>query len=359
MDSQYLRRTYVDDLGGVRLHARDKEREARPMHDLTATTQERDGPFFSDVVGGLSRVQKTLPCRWLYDERGSDLFEAITRLPEYYPTRAETEILADRASEIAEFAGEDAVVVEYGAGAGVKTELVLDSLCAPQGYVPIDIAEEYLLQTAERMASRFPGLWVRPVACDFVQAFDMPPGIPPGRRIGFFPGSTIGNLDRADAETFLRQMWRHVESGGGAIVGVDLLKDVDVLLRAYDDHEGVTAAFNLNILSRINRELGADFRPERFRHEARWNEADKAVEMHLVSLAEQSVAIGERAFHFRHGETIHTESSRKYDRTGFASVAAVAGWDLAHVWDDSEGRFCVFALVASDDASIHGFPAAA
>lgn len=359
MDSQCLPVTYVGDLGGLRSHACEKKREARAMHDVTAITQERDRPFFSDVVGGLSRYQKTLPCRWLYDERGSDLFEAITRLPEYYPTRAETEILADRAWEIAEFAGEGAVVVEYGAGAGVKTELVLDALCAPQGYVPIDIAAEYLLQTAQRVASRFPGLWVRPVACDFVQPFDMPPGIPPGRRIGFFPGSTIGNLDRADAETFLRQMCRHVGSGGCAIVGVDLLKDVDVLLHAYDDRQGVTAAFNLNILSRINRELGADFRPERFRHEARWNEADKAVEMHLVSLAEQSVAIGERTFHFRHGETIHTESSRKYDRTGFASVAAVAGWDLAQAWDDSEGRFCVFALVASGDASIHGFPAAA
>jgi dimethylhistidine N-methyltransferase len=286
------------------------------------------------------------------------LFEAITRLPEYYPTRAETEILTRRASEIAEFAGEGTVLVEYGAGAGVKTELLLDALSAPQGYVPIDISEEYLLQTAQRVASRF-DLWVRPVACDFVRAFDLPTGIPPGRRIGFFPGSTIGNLDRSDAETFLRQVRHHVGSSGGAIVGVDLLKDVDVLLRAYDDREGVTAAFNLNILSRINCELGADFRLERFRHEARWNEADKAVEMHLVSLAEQWVEIGEHRFHFRHGETIHTESSRKYDRAGFASVAAVASWDVAHAWTDSEGRFCVFALVASDDASTHGFSAAA
>lgn len=328
------------------------------MHDLTAITQERDTPFFSDVVHGLSRVQKTLPCSWLYDERGSDLFEAITQVSEYYPTRAETEILTRRSSEIADFAGEGAVLVEYGAGAGVKTELVLDALCAPQGYVPIDIAEEYLHQTAQRMASRFPGLWVRPVACDFVKAFNMPVGIPPGRRIGFFPGSTIGNLDQTDAETFLRQMRRHVGPGGGAIVGVDKLKDVDVLLRAYDDSEGVTSAFNLNILSRINRELDANFRLDRFRHEARWNESEKAVEMHLVSLAEQWVAIGEREFHFRNGETIHTESSRKYDREGFASLAAAAGWDLAHCWVDSECRFCVFALVAAAHASIHGFRAA-
>lgn len=326
------------------------------MHQLTEFMQEQDDPFLADVVHGLSRVQKTLPCRWLYDDRGSDLFEAITQLSEYYPTRAETEILGRRASEIAQFAGESAVLIEYGAGAGVKTELVLEALPAPKGYVPIDIAETYLLQTAKRVASRFTGLWVRPIAGDFLKTFDMPAGIPPGRRIGFFPGSTIGNLDKNDAETFLRQMRRHVGPGGGAIVGVDLLKDVNVLLRAYDDSDCVTATFNLNILSRINRELGADFRPERFRHEARWNDLEKAVEMHLVSLVEQCVGIGERTFHFRHGETIHTESSRKYDRAGFASVAAAAGWNLAHDWVDSGGRFGVFALVASVDPALHRFP---
>lgn len=317
------------------------------MHDLTRTKLERNGSFFADVVRGLSQAQKALPSRWLYDERGSDLFEAITRLDEYYPTRAETEVLRHRAFEIAEFAGEGAVLVEYGAGAGVKTELVLKALHRPQGYVPIDIAEEYLSQTAKRLASRF-GLWVRPIACDFIKPFDMPAEIPSGRRIAFFPGSTIGNLDETESETFLRQMRRHVGSGGGAIIGVDQVKDVDVLLRAYDDSAGVTAEFNLNILHRINRELGADFRPESFKHEARWNAAEKAVEMHLVSLTGQSATLGEYKFNFQSGESIHTESSRKYERADFTDAAAAAGWETTQIWSDTEDRFCVFALTASD-----------
>jgi dimethylhistidine N-methyltransferase len=315
------------------------------MHDQTATLSHSDDSIFhSDVVEGLSRVQKTIPCRWLYDERGSDLFEEITRLKDYYPTRAETAILRTHQPELQRFAGPGPILIEYGAGAGVKTELVLDALTAPQGYIPIDVAREYLLQTARRMERRFSYLWVRPLERDFLSAFEMPTGMPAGRRIGFFPGSTIGNLDAAAAEAFLSQMLRHVGPDGAALVGVDLVKPTETLLRAYDDSEGVTARFNLNLLARINRELGGDFRLDRFRHVARWNDAERAVEMHLLSLTEQWISIGQLRFHFREGETIHTESSRKYDREGFGALVERAGWCVSRAWEDDNRLFCVFAL---------------
>lgn len=315
------------------------------MHDLTTTLSHGDHNFFrADVVEGLSRLQKTIPCRWLYDERGSDLFEEITRLKDYYPTRVETAILRARQPELRRFAGPGPILIEYGAGAGMKTELVLDALAEPRGYVPIDISHEYLLQTARRMERRFHSMWVRPVARDFISAFEMPTGMPAGRRIGFFPGSTIGNLDAMEAEAFLSQMLRHVGPDGAAIVGVDLMKQVETLLRAYDDSEGVTARFNLNLLARINRELGGDFHMDRFQHVTIWNDSDRAIEMHLLSLTDQWASIGQRQFYFREGETIHTESSRKYDHDGFGALAEHAGWRVSQAWDDDKRSFCVFAL---------------
>lgn len=317
------------------------------MHDLTATLSQSDhGLFWSDVVEGLSRLQKTIPCRWLYDEHGSDLFEEITRLPEYYPARAEMAILRARRTDLREFAGPAPILIEYGAGAGVKTELVLGALSAPQGYVPVDVAREYLLRTARRIERHFPSLWVRSVERDFLSAFAMPRCMPAGRRVAFFPGSTIGNLDAGEAEDFLSQMLRHVGPGGAAIVGVDLVKPLATLLRAYDDSAGVTSQFNLNLLARINKELGGDFCLDRFRHVARWNEAERAVEMHLLSLADQWASLGEHRFRFEEGETIHTESSRKYDREAFGALAGRAGWRVLQAWEDDERRFCVFALSA-------------
>jgi dimethylhistidine N-methyltransferase len=185
---------------------------------------------------------------------------------------------------------------------------------------------------------------VRPIERDFLSVFEMPTGMPAGRRVGFFPGSTIGNLDAAEAEAFLSQMVRHVGPDGAAIVGVDLVKPVETLLRAYDDSEGVTAQFNLNLLVRINKELGGDFCLDRFRHLAKWNDAERAVEMHLLSLTDQWASIGQRRFHFREGETIHTESSRKYDHEGFAALAKRAGWRVSQAWEDDKRLFCVFAL---------------
>ncbi len=303
--------------------------------------------FRADVLAGLSRPQRTLPARWLYDDRGCELFEAITRLEEYYPTRTETAILRSNAPQIANFCGPGAVLLEYGAGAGLKTEIVLDALDGPALYVPIDIATDFLEQTAARMRDRFPRLKVHPIATDFTSDFEIPAHVPANGRVAFFPGSTIGNLDTAEASAFLQRMRGHVGPGGRAIIGADLNKDVQSLIAAYDDCEGVTAAFNVNLLARINRELSGNFMLARFAHEARWNEAESAVEMHLVSLEKQTVTIGDRSFTFKNGETIHTESSRKYSVESFSQLATRSGWRVDATLSDPERRFAIFELRGS------------
>jgi dimethylhistidine N-methyltransferase len=301
--------------------------------------------FRADVLAGLGRSPKTLPSRWLYDDRGSELFEQITQLPEYYPTRTETAILRERAGEIAAFCGPRALLIEYGAGAGVKTEIVLGALQNPALYLPVDIAGDFLVASAARIERRFPYIEIRPVVADFTDDFDLPADLPRlAPRAAFFPGSTIGNLAPEDAVAFLRRVRGHVGGGGRAIVGVDLRKEIDVLVRAYDDSAGVTAAFNLNLLERINRELGGDFDLARFAHEARWNPDSSAIEMHLVSLEAQQATIDGRTVRFAAGETIHTEDSRKYSTGGFEALAAAAGWRVAHVWTDQEGLFALFGL---------------
>jgi L-histidine N-alpha-methyltransferase len=303
--------------------------------------------FRADVAWGLSQGQKRLPSRWLYDARGCEIFEDITRLNEYYPTRTETAVLRDNAREIADFCGEQAVILEYGAGAGIKTEILIDALDRPRIYVPIDIAAEFLDETAARMRRRFPDLQTLPIVADFTDDFEIPRGVPWARRSAFFPGSTLGNLDGRETEAFLRQVRRHVGARGAAIIGVDLKKDLSLLLPAYDDRQGVTAAFNLNLLTRINRELGGDFSPEGFAHEARWNEAESAVEMHLVSLCKQEVTVDGQGFAFQAGETIHTESSRKYDIRSFVDFVEDGRWRVSAIWSDSDRRFAVFGLQAA------------
>ncbi len=302
--------------------------------------------FRDDVIAGLSATRKTLPSRWLYDDRGSELFERITALEEYYPTRTETAILRRHAAELAQLCGPGASLLEYGAGAGIKTEILLGALHAPHLYLPVDIAGDFLDLTAARIRRRFPRLEVQPIVADFTTDFDLPDELPRSGRVGFFPGSTIGNLDAAETAAFLRQMRRHAGGQGAAIIGVDLRKELDILLPAYDDREGVTAEFNLNLLHRINRELDADFAPAQFRHEARWNEDESAVEMHLVSRRAQTANVDGQAFHFAPGETIHTESSRKYDPAGFGAAAQRAGWRVHQTWTDPERRFAVFGLKA-------------
>ena len=306
-------------------------------------TRQRDA-FRADVLTSLSQRQKTLPSRWLYDDRGSALFEEITGLEEYYPTRTETGILRRYAADIAGFCGDDAVLLEYGAGAGIKSEILIDALEAPRLYVPIDIAADFLDQTAERIGARFPYLTTHPIVADFTADFDIPAAIPTARRAAFFPGSTIGNLDPDEVAAFLARMRRHVMRRGKAIIGVDLRKDIATLTAAYDDSRGVTAAFNLNLLTRINRELRGEFPVDRFAHEARWNEKESAIEMHLVSLDARTVRVEDHRFAFAAGESIHTESSRKYDRHGFGDVTRRAGWHVAAVWSDPDDRFAVFGL---------------
>jgi dimethylhistidine N-methyltransferase len=334
-DADERREAFDETSGGTAGDAIPGEDEER----IAADDDERQrGAHFGDrylIADGEDRI---------YDDRGSELFEAITRLDEYYLTRAETAILRERQSDIADFVGAEVILIEYGAGAGVKTELMLSALHNPRGYLPIDIADAYLAATSKRIASRFPTLCVRPIERNFLDVFEIPPVVPASGRIGFFPGSTVGNLNASGARELLTQMGRHMGDGGRAIVGVDLEKDVSTLLRAYDDTAGVTAAFNLNLLQRINNELGADFRLEQFKHAACWNEREKAVEMHLISLCDQVVTVCERAFGFKSSESIHTESSRKYTVETFERLARSGGWKIAEAWQDANGLFGLFAL---------------
>jgi dimethylhistidine N-methyltransferase len=302
--------------------------------------------FRVDVLQGLARPQKTLPSRWLYDPRGCDLFEQITALPEYYPTRTETHILQEHAADISQFCGANAHLLEYGAGAGIKTEIVVGQLDCPRSYIPIDIAPGFLELTAQRFRHRFTNLSVNPVVADFTAEFSLPSAlVADGRRVAFFPGSTIGNLNAKDAGLLLQRMRRQVGPQGAAIIGVDLKKDLSILLPAYDDSAGVTADFNRNILVRINRELEGQFSPRQFLHLARWNEADCAVEMHLESPIDQVIAIAGKGFAFRRGETIHTESSRKYEIMGFSEFARHHGWHTQRLWTDARRQFAIFGLI--------------
>lgn len=297
-------------------------------------------------MSGLSGLKKTLPCRWLYDNLGSELFEEITRVPEYYPTRTETIILQTYIREIADFAGRNAILVEYGAGAGIKTETLIAALqsLALDCYIPVDIAGEFLEETASRIQGKFPHLSIKPVVSDFMTDFALPPNLLGTRRVAFFPGSTIGNLSPKQAGDFLRRMRNHVGPEGAAIIGFDLKKDVETMISAYDDKAGITSKFNLNLLTRINRELEGNFELSRFKHSARWNEEESAIEMHIVSLEEQIATVGMFNFHFRAGETIHTESSRKYDVKGFEMLANANGWKMDHIWRDSDNKFGIAGL---------------
>lgn len=316
------------------------------MLDLVESKLSQHEAFRADVRAGLSQRQKTLPSRWLYDQRGSELFEEITRLDEYYLTRTETAILRAHAEEIAALCGDGVVLLEYGAGAAIKSEILIDALQAPRLYAPIDIAADFLAETIERFRDRFPDLPVRPIITDFTADFDIPADVLARPRAAFFPGSTLGNLGPSDAAALLRRMREHVGRGGKAIIGVDLRKDVETLIAAYDDKRGVTAEFNLNLLRRINRELEGDFALEAFAHEARWNERESAIEMHLVSLKPQTVSVGGSSFAFAQGETIHTETCRKFDVDGFARAAQRSGWRVDKLWSDPAQLFAVFGLSA-------------
>ena len=320
------------------------------LSQTTVAAGQRAGQraaFRADILAGLAEVQKTVPSRWLYDERGSQLFEEITGQPEYYLTRTETAILKANAADIAAFCGDDAVILEYGAGAGVKTEILLKALSLPATYVPIDISGEFVTHSANRIDRRFPKIDVFAVVADFTADFGLAEiDAIDGPRCAFFPGSTLGNLTDTEARAFLSRMHRQVGARGKAILGIDLKKDVGTLIAAYDDAAGVTAAFELNLLTRINRELGGDFDLDRFTYEARWNGRESAIDMVLISQTDQRVTVDGTIFALTAGETIHTESSRKYDRETLETLAGATGWTVETVWTDSDDLFAVAALMA-------------
>jgi dimethylhistidine N-methyltransferase len=314
------------------------------FHDLAPAEES----FRDAVLAGLQRRAKAIPCRFLYDERGSALFEAICELPEYYLTRSEMAILAEFAPEMAECAGRHAQLIEFGSGASRKVRLLLDALAEPAAYVAIDISREPLRRAAEEVAGEFPDVPVVAVCADYLQPLRLPP-LPArgeGRRVGFFPGSTIGNFVPGDAVDFLAGCRRVVGRGGALLIGVDLKKEKAVLDAAYNDSAGVTAAFNLNLLERINRELGGDFDLDRFEHDASYNEARGRIEIYIRSLADQIVRVAGRAFRLAEGERIHTEDSCKYTIAEFQRLAAQAGFRPGRHWTDRDALFSVHLLEA-------------
>ena len=306
--------------------------------------------FRSDVLAGLRRPKKALPCKYLYDQRGSELFDQICGLDAYYPTRTEIAIMKSSGDEMARAVGPGALVIEFGSGSSMKTPLLLRRLREPAGYVPVDISMEHLQAAANRIAAAFPSLHVMPVCADFTRPFELPAEVSPqSPRLAYFPGSTIGSFTRDAARGLLRRMLE-TTAGGRALIGVDLEKDAAVLESAYDDEEGVTAEFNFNLLRRINRELDADFDLDAFDYRAVYNADEARVEMFLVSRRRQVVTIGNTAIEFAPGETIHTESSHKYSPQRFTSLAASAGWRVERVWLDPDGLFSVQLLTAAEDA---------
>lgn len=301
-----------------------------------------DWSLIADVLRGLKSTPKHLSPTYFYDERGSQLFDRICTVPEYYVTRTETGILADNAVPIAGRIGEDSLLVELGSGASTKTRLLLERLPQLSGYVPVDISRRHLLEAAQRVADSYPHIEVLPVCADFTQAFPLPrPRREPARVVVFFPGSTIGNFDPPAAIDLLRAMRTTAGAGGALLIGYDLVKERDVLERAYNDAAGVTAAFNLNVLARLNRELGADFDLSKFTHEAVWLPAHSRVEMRLVSTCAQDVTIAGEAISFACAERLVTEHCHKYTPGSFARLAGAAGWKPAQTWTDAQGYFNV------------------
>ncbi|MEK8094811.1 L-histidine N(alpha)-methyltransferase [Methylocystis sp. IM3] len=302
--------------------------------------------FAASVAAGLSQPRKSLPCRFFYDDRGSALFEEITRQPEYYLTRTEADILDANVRQMLEGASSETVLVEFGSGSSVKTEILIRAMGSLYAYAPIDISESALADARRRLTSRFSGLDVRLIPADFSVPIDLPPDISRRSQLGFFPGSTIGNFAPLEAARVLDAMRETLSSGARLIVGVDLKKDVRRLLEAYDDAEGVTAAFDLNLLTRINRELGGKIDPLTFSHAAIYDSVEGRVEMHLVSRKDQLVDAGVGRFAFRAGETIHTENAYKHSIEEFQRIARRAGWRPARVWTDAMGLFSLHELIA-------------
>lgn len=317
-------------------------------HEIESWDPESDRQeFLSDVIRGLTGEKKTLPSKYIYDRRGSELFDEICELEEYYPTRTELAIMRRHVEEMVAVIGPRCLLIEYGSGSSLKTKLLLDHLQNPAAYVPVDISRDYLLGTAESLCRDYPNVEILPVCADFTEPFELPRSPNPcRRRVVYFPGSTIGNFTPREAADLLLGIATLTE-GGGLLIGVDLKKDRATLEAAYNDARGVTAAFNLNVLERINNELGAGIEIDDFEHKAFYDEDKGRVEMHLVSRKSQIVRIGDRKISFDVGESIHTENSHKYSLDGFRGIAEATGFEVCHVWRDDNDYFSVQYLEAA------------
>ena len=313
--------------------------------DALAPSLSLNRAFLTDVIDGLSSKTPAVPARWLYDHRGSELFDAITRLPEYYPTRTEMALLERHSGEVAQQAGTGPVVVELGAGSAEKTPILLRAI-DPAAYVPIDISGEYLEGSVEALRLLFPDLAIHPLEGDFMRSIRLPEGLPDRPRLGFFPGSTIGNMVPATAVDLLRSFREALGTGAWLLIGMDIRKDVEVLLRAYDDSAGATAAFNLNLLHRINAELDGAIDVAAFRHKAVWNDIKSRIEMHLEAVRDTFFTIAGHRFAFTAGATIHTENSHKYGVRDSRLLLEAAGWSPRREWSDEGGRFSLVLACA-------------
>jgi dimethylhistidine N-methyltransferase len=315
------------------------------MLKLEIEVGAQDRAFHADVIDGLSRRPRSIPARWFYDRRGSELFEAITELPEYYPTRTETALLRSIAGEVAGRVGTGRAVVEFGSGSSTKTPILLQAV-DPAAYVPIDISGDFLRDSSRALAERFPELPVLPVEADFLASFALPLQVRALPKLGFFPGSTIGNMIPLASTDLLRAMRRLLGVGGMLLIGMDRIKQVSVLERAYDDAAGVTARFNLNLLERINHELGGKIPVEAFRHRVVWNDEPARIEMHLEATRDLTFSVDGRPFAMNAGETIHTENSHKYGDRDARMLLRAGGWTPIANWTDPENQFALYLAEA-------------
>lgn len=312
---------------------------------MLKTLEKADPAFRADVLNGLAEPIPAIPARWFYDRRGSELFDDITRLPEYYPTRTETALLQSRIGEIARLIPAGCAVIEFGAGSATKTPILLRA-AEPRAYVPVDISGDYLRDSAAVVDRDFPAVAVHPVEADFTNHVRLPAAIDGMPRLGFFPGSTIGNFVPQSATDLLRHFRSILGTGARLLIGMDRVKPVEVLIAAYDDPQGVTAEFNLNLLRRINRELEADIPVDAFRHQARWNDMLGRIEMHLVASRDVSFEIEGRRFSFAKGKSIHTENSHKYGPRGARLLLLAGGWTPIAEWTDAKEDFALILAEA-------------
>lgn len=313
---------------------------------------EVDPQFRADVLTGLAGPRRAIPARWFYDERGSELFDEITRLPEYYPTHVETALLAQCRADVAQRVGPGTAVIEFGAGSATKTPLLLEAV-TPSAYVPIDISGDYLREAAGVLQANFSSLSVIPIEADFTEAMTLPIAVDGVQRLGFFPGSTIGNFIPRSAVNFLRHIRDVLGQGAQLLIGFDRIKPVDILIAAYDDAAGVTAAFNLNLLERINRELDGNIPVNAFAHRAVWNDIEARIEMHLEALQDVSFEVAGQSFNIGAGEAIHTENSHKYDLRGLRLLLRAGGWTPIADYSDADDWF---TLVLAQAAPYHRAP---